>query len=199
MTIGSSPANLGRGVVIFVVLIGLVTVGTAVGVLRAAGPGGQPQERARMAADHLELSDKPVTTKLAPKPTEKGIQSRPVSDLVKNLALDRKLYLVVRDFQTKTQPGVTYSIYVDLPSDASPEVAAKHLAGTVNFFNANVAQDSGRSVKSDRSRRFDITSILKSLSSAGTLGNDLTVTAVPNGIPDQGAKPRIGELMLIEQ
>jgi hypothetical protein len=172
---------------------------TATGADPPSQPTAQAQERASMSTDHLDLTATAVTAKLAPKPAGKGERPPSVPDVVKGLAGDRKMYLVIRDLRTNTPPGVTYSIYLDLPADATPEVARKHFVGTFNFFNASVAPDPAKATKSDRFQSFDVTQLLKSLAAAGKLGEKVVVTVVPDELPDPQAKPRIGELTLSEQ
>jgi tyrosinase len=152
-----------------------------------------------MSTEHLDLSDKAVTAKLAPTPPKKGEQPVSLADVVKGLTGDRKLFLVVKDLRTNTQPGVTYSVYLDLPVGATPELTRKHYVGTINFFNASVARDPAKAAKSDRFQSFDVTKLVKTLSASGKLGEKLTVSVVPDDLPDLKSKPRIGELSLVEQ
>lgn len=148
-----------------------------------------------MSGDQLQLARTSVTAKLIPKEEK----SASLVERVKKLGAARKAYLVVGDLRTNTQPGVTYSVYLNLPSEARPEVAAKHHVGTINFFNATIDPDKSSKTKPDRFQSFDVTSLLKALAVTDNLGDEITVAIVPDGVPVPEAKPRIGCLTLIER
>ncbi len=150
-----------------------------------------PLELAHLTCDHLDLTSMAVTAKLAPKTAKKEERPQSIPKAVGELADGHKVYLVAKKLVTNAQPGVTYKVYLDLPSNASPEVAAKYHVGTVNFFNATAAPNS------DRFESFDVTPLLKSLAKEGKLDEVVTVTVIPNGSPVTDSKPQIGELALI--
>jgi hypothetical protein len=169
------------------------------------GPGSDapksqsPKVRARMGSDHITLGQKPVTVELSSVPAPKGERALTLPETVRALASDRKLYLVVRDLRTNAQPGVTYSLYLDLPPRASPEAAQKHFAGNVNFFSATVTDDPAKAESSDRFVSFDVTPLLKALDADGKLKDVVTLTIIPDDTPAAAAKPWIGEVSLLEQ
>ena len=53
----------------------------------------------------------------------------------------RRVYLNVEDIEAEQNPGTVYGIYVNLPEDAPPDVAALHYAGNVSFFGIERARD----------------------------------------------------------
>jgi hypothetical protein len=154
--------------------------------------------RARMKADHLALSSKPVRCKLEP---VSDVNEKPatVASLVASLPPGKKLYVVLRDFRTNMQPGVLYTAYLNLPENAPPEIAREHAFGVVNFFNASISADPVNATKSDRFISFDITRLAKKLRSKGRLKDQAVVTLVPAGVSNADAKSIIGEITLVEQ
>ena len=56
-------------------------------------------------------------------------------------ATPRRVYLNVEDIEAEQNPGTVYGIYVNLPEDAPPDVAALHYAGNVSFFGIERARD----------------------------------------------------------
>jgi tyrosinase len=154
--------------------------------------------RAKLTADHLALSSKPVRAVLEPV-SEENEKPASLASLVESLPRGKKLYVVFKDFRTNLQPGVLYTAYLNLPEGAKPEVAREHAIGIINFFNATVASDPAQAPKSDRFASFDITDRAKKLSAAGKLRDKPEVTLIPAGAPAADAKPIIGEVTLVEQ
>ena len=54
----------------------------------------------------------------------------------------RRLYLVLSNYRAEGPPGVVYRVYLELPANATPEVARRHYVGTFNFFDAVPHHDS---------------------------------------------------------
>lgn len=154
--------------------------------------------RARLAADHLDLSSGRARCVLEPVP-EADEKPATVGSLVESLPPGKKLYVVLRDFRTNAQPGVLYNVYLDLPEKATPEVAREHAIGIVNFFNATIAPDPARARKTERFVSFDVTNLARKLRVNGGLGDRAVVTLIPVGVPAADAKPIIGEVTLVEQ
>lgn len=161
--------------------------------------GSNPKERAKMGSAPLALTDKPVRCTLEPSSEKKDEHPPTVSEIVKKLAPSRKLLLVVKDLRTNVQPGVIYSLYLDLPDRASPQVAEAHFAGSINFFNALVTENPAKAARSERFMSFDVTQLMKTLSSRHKLKEKPTLTIVPEGHPVSASKPLIGEISLFEQ
>ncbi len=166
----------------------------------------KPRVRAKMEATSLSLKDKPVRCTLEPiskrpPPAAATEQERSptVPEMVKALAPDRKLLLVVKDLRTNVQPGVIYNLFLDLPDGASSQVADEHFAGSLNFFNAIVAEKPEKAAKSERFVSFDITDLARKLVADGKLKEKPVLTVVPDGKPVSRSKPLIGEVTLVEQ
>jgi hypothetical protein len=165
------------------------------------GARGSPESRvrAKVGTTPVALSDKPIHVTLEPQPEREGEEPIPIPARVKSLGAGRRLYLILKNLRTNAQPGVVYSIYLELPSGASREVSESHHVGTINFFDA-VDRDGGRGAKKrDRFVSFDVTDLAKELRSKGKLKEKPTLTIVPAGQPAAAAKPVIGEITLVEQ
>jgi tyrosinase len=51
------------------------------------------------------------------------------------------IYLTIENIVAEENPGTVYGIYLNLPPDASPDVAERHHAGNVSFFGAERARE----------------------------------------------------------
>ncbi|HEV3298202.1 MAG TPA: hypothetical protein VG055_01080 [Planctomycetaceae bacterium] len=144
------------------------------------------------------MSDKAVRRMLEPvaSANEKTASFRAV---INSLADGKRLYLLLRDFRANAQPGVLYSVYLDLPHNPSREMEKQHFVGIVNFFNARAIPNPPRLQKSRHFVSFDITRLVKGLAAAGTLEHKPVVTIVPAGTPANDSKPVIGEISIVEQ
>jgi Protein of unknown function (DUF_B2219) len=169
------------------------------------GAGASPKstkELAKVKGVCVFDTEKPTKAKLESVQTEKTEKTGPetsISQSVRSLKDDHKVYLVLRDLRTNTQPGVLYNLYLGLPSDKDANTADKHFVGSINFFNAAVAPDPAKAAQSKTFYSFDITSLLKSIEAAGDLGDTVVLTIVPAGNADSTAKPQIGEIVIIEK
>ncbi|MGW6980963.1 tyrosinase family protein [Streptomyces sp. NPDC054932] len=54
---------------------------------------------------------------------------------------DRRVYLNVEDIEGDRNPNTVYGIYVNLPADASDDLAENHRVGNLSFFGIERAQD----------------------------------------------------------
>jgi hypothetical protein len=154
--------------------------------------------RARLTADHLALSSQRVRCTLEPV-SEKNEKPAAFSSVVETLAPGKKLYVILKDFRTNTQPGVLYTAYLNLPEKATPAETREHVIGVINFFNATISPDPAHASSSNRFVSFDITNLAKKLLASGRLKDNAMVTLVPRGVPDDDAKPIIGEVTIVEQ
>jgi hypothetical protein len=195
------------GVLTFLCVAGSALAASPPGASSADSPeAGQPDAprdpkfkvRARMTADHLVLSPRKVRCELEP---VASADEKPatLASLLETLPSGKKLYVVLRDFRTNTQPGVLYNAYLNLPEKAPPELAREHAIGVVNFFNATIAADPTQATKSARFVSFDVTKLARNLASKGRLGDKAVVTLVPAGVPAADSTPVIGEVSLVEQ
>jgi hypothetical protein len=94
--------------------------------------------------------------------------------------------LVISGLQTNVQPESSYSVYLNLPEDATVAERQSHLAGAINFFEAQR--------RSDKSRKFvlDVSHLREVVRATG----DFTLTISPIGTPASDAKPDIAEISL---
>ena len=105
-----------------------------------------------------------------------------------------RYYLVIRDLQVKSQPGVLYDIYLDLPEAASAEARAAHKVGSLNFFTAMPGM---RMDEPTRFVSFDISGLVKKLGASVASGAvNLTITS--SGQPAEGSQPVIGSVSIVK-
>ena len=105
-----------------------------------------------------------------------------------------RYYLVIRDLQVRSQPGVLYDIYLDLPEGASAATREAHKVGSLNFFTAMPG------MKMDEPTRFisyDISALVKKLGDAAASGAvNLTITSSDQ--PAEGSEPVIGSVSIVK-
>ncbi|HEY1569602.1 MAG TPA: tyrosinase family protein [Solirubrobacteraceae bacterium] len=108
----------------------------------------------------------------------------------------QRILLGVEDIEAERNPGTVYGIYLNLPADASADVAEAHHAGNVSFFGVERARNP-RGDEPAHSLRVvhDITELTKTLAAQGQWdGRDVQVTFRPLGLvpPDQ---PELGHAL----
>ena len=143
----------------------------------------------------IQLGAGPLTVHLAP-----AHESAPsFADQIEALGEDQRLYLVISNFKAQTQPGVVYRVYLDLPTGPSDANREGQFIGTMTFFDATA--HSGHSFASlpGRTRRFDVTDVVRRLHAQGRTGTTPSVTIAPVGEPAANARPVIGEISLVGQ
>jgi tyrosinase len=94
------------------------------------------------------------------------------------------VYLSVDDIAADANPGTVYGIYVNLPADASAEVAERHHAGNVSFFGVERARNP-RGDEHAHSLRVthDITELSRELAARGEWdGEHVNVSFRPLGL-----------------
>jgi tyrosinase len=145
-------------------------------------------------ASGIALSDKPVSVTLSL--TGPEASSNPnFPARVAALAGNKRLYLVLRNLQADSQPGILYGLYINVPENATGAKRAAHFVGTINFFNAMPHEHE----TSKKFVSFDVTSRVRQLRSANLLNDKPAVTLIPFGSPAGDAKPLIGHLSVVEQ
>jgi tyrosinase len=125
-----------------------------------------------------------------------GAGEKRLFDLTLNAAATDlgRYYLVVRDLQVKSQPGVLYEIYLDLPQGASAETREAHKVGSLSFFTAMPGM---RMDEPTRFVSYDISALVKKLGDAAVSGPiNLTVSA--SGQPAEGSQPVIGSISIVK-
>jgi tyrosinase len=103
-----------------------------------------------------------------------------------------RYYLVVRNLQIKAQPGVIYSLYLNVPDGASAAVRQAHKAGDLNFFQAMPGMEMDGPT---RFVSYDITGLVKRLG-ASVVSGATTLTVTPSGEPAAGSEPVIGSISI---
>jgi len=100
-------------------------------------------------------------------------------------------YLVIRDLQINAQPGVIYSLYLNVSEGASDEELLAHKVGDLSFFQAMPGMEMNEPT---RFVSYDITELAKRLgrSSSGSL----SLTIIPSGEPAAGSEPVIGSIAI---
>ncbi len=99
-------------------------------------------------------------------------------------AAPARILLSVEDIEAEQNPGTVYGIYLNLPADATPDVAESHHAGNVSFFGVERA----RSPRGDEHAHalrvvHDITELTRELAGQGEWdGTHVEVTFRPLGL-----------------
>jgi tyrosinase len=101
----------------------------------------------------------------------------------------QRILLSVENIEAEQNPGTVYGVYVNLPADASPDVAESHHAGNVSFFGVERARNPRGDEHAHSLRTVhDITELTQSLAAHGEWdGRHVEVTFRPLGLipPDQ--------------
>ena len=113
-------------------------------------------------------------------------------------AAGRRRYLILRGLTATAQPGVTYSVYIDLPAGATPAANDPRRVGTVNFFSAR-PPGAPKGAEEKLFFSFDLTDTALALERRGLLLPHTTVTFIPDGRPEQGARVVVGHLEIVDQ
>jgi Polyphenol oxidase middle domain len=95
--------------------------------------------------------------------------------------------LIVKGLQTNVQPQSLYEVFLNLPESAGNELKRSHLAGTINFFEAQ------NRLGALRSFVLDVSQLAREILTAN---NEPTVTIYPVETPSKEAEPMIGEISL---
>jgi tyrosinase len=149
-------------------------------------------------ASEIKVARTPVRLNLTP-PKPKGRAAvRPVPEQIKALAPEKSVYLVLQNVHAAAAPGVHYDVYLDLPEGAKPNQDSPNYVGTINFFGVTMMNDKMASMK-PRTFSLDVTDKVKALAARGELTNTPSVTLVPQGEPNEAAKPTIGQIQLVSQ
>jgi tyrosinase len=155
--------------------------------------GGPPEEEEREpelvgASDaSVQLIGGPARVALEVDPKAKDAVLREA-----RTAEPEHIYLSVEDIDAERNPGTVYGIYVNLPEDASPEVAERHHAGNVSFFGVEAARKPAGDAPAHSLRvTTEITELVHELTARGEWdGQHVTVTFRPFGLipPDDAER-----------
>jgi hypothetical protein len=144
----------------------------------------------------------PLTSRLklaAPK----QLHALALQDSVKALPAEQSVYLVLRDVQADSAPGVIYEIYLDLAAGTKPSTDLPNFIGALNFFGAtSMGSMPGMSDMAEAMTRtfsYEVTDKVKALQASGRLTGEPSITLVPQGAPSKTANPVIGQIELVAQ
>ncbi len=152
------------------------------------GPG--PVEVVGSRVTHVKLANAGVRTMQVP-------QKAPLlSTRLQRLAKGKHIYLLLDGLMANEAPGVTYSVYLNPADNPSDKPDASLFVGTINFFGA--VMPGGGQMKEHPQLSFDITDHLRKLGSGTTLGENVTVSLIPDGETSSNAKPTITSVSLAE-
>jgi hypothetical protein len=104
------------------------------------------------------------------------------------LAPEDQIYLILQKLGITGTTAIGYNVFFDLPAGAKPDTQNPYYVGNFNFFDA----ESGH-----RNAVFNITDLVHSLSSNGTLGEQPTVTIAATGQLEANATPTIDKAVVI--
>jgi len=157
----------------------------------AAAPA--PEEGDVIDKPHMVgATEKPITLVGEPVEAEIPIDAKEAGEL----AAGQHVYLNSEDIEGERNPGTVYAVYVALPPEASPEVAAAHHVGNLSFFGIERNDDPAGDENPHGFRlAVDITAIAQELAGRGEwAGHSLPVSIEPLTLEalepeDQGAAP----------
>lgn len=133
--------------------------------LAMVSPGGRPRR-----AELVGASDAPVTLRGVPVTVELEIDQRAAQQTLEAAGAARpdRIYLAVQEIQGDSDPGTVYGIYLNLPAQSAPDVAAAHYAGSLSFFGiAKSSAPRGDASPHSMSVSHDITSLTDELRHQG--------------------------------
>jgi len=174
-------------------------------------PGPSPLVKAVAPAKKEMLATLPQTKGVMPGVTlkgkttrvslEVGPEVRSLTARVTSLESGRHTYLLVSGLSTKLQPGSLYSLYLDLPDQATNQQLEDHLIGTINFFGVPHAENPHGVMKGpdgkSRFLSFEITGKLRALGHNKALNEKPILTIIRNSDGVAESQPMIGNVELV--
>ena len=128
-----------------------------------------------------------------------GAASSSLVSRLERIGAHQKVYLLVYGLRARSQPGVLYHLYLDLPAGAVHALDNPHHIGTINFFHAPPPANSTSAphAASTPAFSFEITPQLRALHMRSLLTHPTSVTIVPGGVPAKNAQAVVGKLRLV--
>lgn len=155
-----------------------------------------------MKTKEIKLGNAPTLVKIDALAVKDEVKPKPFSARVKALPPEKHLLLVLKNLRADAQPGVVYSLYLELPEGATGDKAKPHFIGHINFFDSVKHGDDGHMKMEAKgpevTHSFDITELARRLHARNLLHDHVTVTIAPAGQPAEKANPAIGEITIIE-
>lgn len=160
-------------------------------LMKSIAPGASPNAAAPLAttagtAAAVRLGAAPQTVGLAPTGTQNHLQA--IAPSIQAGGPSR-LVLTFNGVMAETDPDTVYKVYLDLPPNASPDVADQHYVGLLNFFGAVMTTE--HAAHAGMNTEFDVTDLVAQLKAQNSLGSETSVTLVPVGAPASGSTPVI--------
>jgi hypothetical protein len=120
--------------------------------------------------------------------------NRLLSVRLREMAPDRRFFLILDQLRADKQPGVLYAVFLDLPETETSSPDQAHFAGVLNFYSAT----KGAHLGGGPSESFEVTLLLRDLAARKKLRRPTVITIIPQGRPEPGATPSIERVELIE-
>lgn len=146
----------------------------------------------------IVLGDSPVRVTLSAPPSERTPRS--LDSHVAALALNQRLFLMLRGLRADAAPGTLFHIFIDSPAASAPDPKKRdpRRVGSLNFFNfVKYAGESTEKPAHDFSRSYDITSLVRSLHRNAQLTPETTITIVPSHAVEPGSRPVIRRIEIV--
>ena len=174
-------------------IIGMVAISMVFVVACALRGQGQDAETLAVSASRTPIELSPTGSEVELVAIDDGTTSKSSMSAqarLKSLTrLGGQAYLKLLDVRAQSDPGVTYNVYLNLPSKTPPSgVKSPYYVGTFSFFNA----PPGRSTN----LAFNITPHVERLITRRELETDVRLTITPSGEPDPDAAPQIGKVIV---
>lgn len=146
-------------------------------------------------ASQLELARTPTRVNLVrtAAPPTAGAQAPALREQIKALAPTQNVYLLLQNVMAEAPVGVVYDVYLDPPQGATLSTDSPNYVGTINFFA--VTMSSEMTAMKPRDFSLNVTDKVKDIN----LTETPAVTLVPQGEPNEAAKPMIGKIELVSQ
>jgi hypothetical protein len=151
----------------------------------------------------VALSSLPARVSLhAASPQSGGAGTLPAQ--LRELPADRKIRVVLRDLRASAAPGVIFHVYLDLHADEKATPDDAHYVGSFNMFNDVVPEgtpvnDASPGAKRLSLRSYNITEMARKLEAKHQLTEQTTITILTSRPPEEGSKPTIGRIEIVEQ
>ena len=173
-------------------------------LLAAAAPSQEQVAAIDPQGVRLETAATQVT--LNPTPAV-GAAAAAVSARVASVAPEKRIYLLASQLSAKAQPGVLYSLYLDLPANPTPQQLEDHYVGMINFFGiAHSGGGHGQPAPHARAASakskfvsFEVSGKVRALGKNRILKDKPVLTIIAEGQPAAAAEPVIGKIELVVQ
>ena len=178
---------------------------SAISVCSMGARGAQEAEAKILATTEgpVALSTLPTRVSLAAASAQ-GSAGGTLAAQLRELPAGGKIRVVLRDLRASAAPGVLFHIYLDLPEGAKPALDDAHYVGSFNMFNDVVPEgtpvnDASPGAKRLSFRSYNITQMARKLEVKHQLTEQTTLTILASRPAEEGSKPVIGRIEIVEQ